>query len=60
MRADIGIAERAERLLLVLVTTGLVGLGLPHAALTVAMGVLTLLGAVTVAQRAAAVRREVA
>ena len=59
VRADIGIAERAERLLLVLVTTGLVGLGLPHAALTVGMGALTVLGAVTVAQRAAAVRREV-
>ncbi|WP_374929395.1 phosphatidylinositol phosphate synthase [Kytococcus sedentarius] len=59
VRADIGIAERAERLILVLVATGLVGLGLPHVALTIAMGVLTVLGLVTVGQRSLAVRREV-
>ena len=29
MTADVGIAERAERLVAVLVATGLVGLGLP-------------------------------
>ncbi len=60
VKADVGIAERAERLILVLVTTGLVGLGLPPVALTLAMGVLTVAGLVTVWQRMAAVRRSVA
>ena len=30
MTADVGIAERAERLVVVLVATGLVGLGVPY------------------------------
>ncbi|WP_026549843.1 phosphatidylinositol phosphate synthase [Arthrobacter sp. Br18] len=56
--ANIGIAERAERLVAVLVATGLTGLGMPVGFL---LGVLTLLAVaslVTVIQRVAAVRRQ--
>ncbi|GAB7189848.1 CDP-alcohol phosphatidyltransferase family protein [Kineococcus sp. NUM-3379] len=58
MRADTGIAERAERLVAVLVATGLVGLGLPREVLTVVLGLLAAASAVTVAQRVLAVRRQ--
>ena len=37
MTANVGIAERADRLVAVLVTTGLVGLGLPEVVLTVVL-----------------------
>ncbi|WP_462417442.1 phosphatidylinositol phosphate synthase [Kytococcus sp. Marseille-QA3725] len=60
VRADVGLAERADRLVLVLVSTGLVGLGVPPVLLTVAMGVLALAGVLTVGQRMAAVHREFA
>ncbi|SNC60357.1 CDP-diacylglycerol inositol 3-phosphatidyltransferase [Kytococcus aerolatus] len=60
VRADVGLAERAERLIVVLVSTGLVGLGAPVALLTVALWVLVLASLVTVAQRISAVRRGVA
>ncbi|GAA4506934.1 phosphatidylinositol phosphate synthase [Brevibacterium yomogidense] len=53
-----GIAERADRLLVTLVVTGLVGLGLPVVTLTAALGVLSLLCIVTVIQRMAAVRSQ--
>ena len=56
--AAVGIAERAERLIVVLVAAGLVGAGLPDEVLVVAMGVLTLLSAVTVVQRMVVVRRQ--
>ena len=59
MRADVGIAERADRLVTVLVTTGLVGLGLPEIVLKVVLALLGVASLVTVAQRMLAVRRQV-
>lgn len=59
MRADVGIAERADRLLVVLTATGLVGLGLPRVVLTVVLGLLALASAVTVLQRVLVVRQQV-
>ena len=58
MNGSGGIAERADRLLLVLVATGLVGFGLPVVVLTVVLGLLTAASAVTVVQRMAKVRRQ--
>jgi CDP-diacylglycerol--glycerol-3-phosphate 3-phosphatidyltransferase len=55
-----GIAERADRLLVTLVVTGVVGLGVPVVALTIALGVLSMLCIITVAQRMAAVRAQLA
>jgi CDP-diacylglycerol--glycerol-3-phosphate 3-phosphatidyltransferase len=57
LRADVGLVERTERLILVLVGTGFSGLGIPYA-VHVALWVLMVGSAVTVAQRFAAVRRE--
>lgn len=57
LSADVGIVERTERLILVLVGTGFTGLGIPYA-VHVALWVLLAGSAVTVAQRIAAVRRE--
>jgi CDP-diacylglycerol--glycerol-3-phosphate 3-phosphatidyltransferase len=53
---DVGIIERTERLILVLVGTGFTGLGIPYA-VHVALWVLLVGSAVTVGQRFAAVRR---
>jgi len=58
MTANVGIAERAERLVAVLVATGLVGLGLPLALLTVVLALLAVASAVTVVQRMLTVRRQ--
>lgn len=58
MTADVGIAERADRLVAVLATTGLVGLGLPTVVLTVVLGLLAVASLVTVAQRILEVRRQ--
>lgn len=58
--AAVGVAERAERLIVVLVAAGVVGLGLPSAVLTVAMALLALASAVTVVQRMLVVRRQLA
>jgi CDP-diacylglycerol--glycerol-3-phosphate 3-phosphatidyltransferase len=58
MTADVGIAERAERLVAVLAATGLVGLGLPRELLTVVLALLALASGVTVVQRVLAVRRQ--
>lgn len=58
LTASVGIAERADRLAVVLVATGVVGLGAPVVVLTVALGLLTLASAVTIGQRAAAVRNQ--
>ncbi|WP_226345019.1 phosphatidylinositol phosphate synthase [Agilicoccus flavus] len=58
--ANTGIAERADRLVVVLATTFLVGLfDLPDVVLTVVLGLLAVASAVTVAQRMVAVRREI-
>jgi CDP-diacylglycerol--glycerol-3-phosphate 3-phosphatidyltransferase len=59
LRCDVGLAERAERLVLVLVGTALAGFGL-EVALTVLLWVLAVASALTVAQRAVEVRRQVA
>jgi CDP-diacylglycerol--glycerol-3-phosphate 3-phosphatidyltransferase len=55
--AKVGIAERADRLILALVATLLVGLGLSPLVLVWALAVLTLASLVTVVQRVAVVRR---
>ncbi|MFD2092336.1 phosphatidylinositol phosphate synthase [Blastococcus deserti] len=56
LACDVGIVERTERLILVLVGTGFTGLGIPYA-VHVALWVLLLGSAVTVGQRFLAVRR---
>jgi CDP-diacylglycerol--glycerol-3-phosphate 3-phosphatidyltransferase len=56
MTANVGIAERADRLVATLVTTGLVGMGLPEIVLTVVLALLALASLVTVIQRMWAVR----
>lgn len=59
MTCDVGLAERAERLILVLLGTLLAGLGLPGA-LPVLLWVLAVATAVTVVQRLVEVRRQAA
>jgi CDP-diacylglycerol---glycerol-3-phosphate 3-phosphatidyltransferase len=54
LTCDVGIVERTERLILVLVGTGFTGLGIPYA-VHVALWVLLVGSAVTVGQRFAAV-----
>jgi CDP-diacylglycerol--glycerol-3-phosphate 3-phosphatidyltransferase len=56
LRCDVGLVERTERLVLVLVGTGFAGLGVPYA-LHVTLWVLLVGSAVTVVQRFVAVRR---
>ncbi len=58
MTANVGIAERAERLVAVLLATGLVGLGLPEILLTVVLALLAVASLVTVVQRMLEVRRQ--
>jgi CDP-diacylglycerol---glycerol-3-phosphate 3-phosphatidyltransferase len=58
MTANVGIAERADRLVAVLATTGLVGLGLPEVVLTVVLMLLALASLVTVVQRMLTVRKQ--
>ena len=58
MTANVGIAERADRLVAVLAATGLVGLGLPEVLLTVVLALLALASLVTVVQRMLVVRRQ--
>jgi CDP-diacylglycerol--glycerol-3-phosphate 3-phosphatidyltransferase len=59
LSCDVGIVERTERLILVLVGTGFTGLGIPYA-VHVALWVLLAGSAVTVGQRFLAVRRNAA
>jgi CDP-diacylglycerol--glycerol-3-phosphate 3-phosphatidyltransferase len=59
MRCDVGLAERAERLILVLLGTLLAGLGL-QVALDVTIWLLAAASAVTVVQRLVEVRRQAA
>ena len=59
MTAAVGIAERADRLFLVLAAAVLVGAGLPDVVMTVVLAVLAVASAVTVGQRMATVRRQV-
>ena len=58
MTANVGIAERADRLVAVLAATGLVGLGLPRMLLTVVLALLAVASLVTVVQRILEVRRQ--
>ena len=58
LTASVGVAERAERLVLTLVFAGLTGLGLPTAVLTTVLALLAVASLVTVLQRVAAVRRQ--
>jgi CDP-diacylglycerol--glycerol-3-phosphate 3-phosphatidyltransferase len=57
MTANVGIAERADRLVLVLVATGLYGVGVPYVQ-AAALWVLAVAGTVTVFQRIFEVRRQ--
>jgi len=56
--AAVGVAERSERLIVVLVAAGVVGLGLSPTVLVVAMAVLAVASGVTVVQRMVVVRRQ--
>ncbi|SDO91544.1 CDP-diacylglycerol--glycerol-3-phosphate 3-phosphatidyltransferase [Pedococcus dokdonensis] len=56
--ANVGIAERADRLVATLVTTGLVGLGLPEVVLTIVLALLLIASFVTVLQRMLLVRQQ--
>jgi CDP-diacylglycerol--glycerol-3-phosphate 3-phosphatidyltransferase len=56
--ANVGIAERADRLVAVLVITGLVGLGLPEVVLLVVLALLAVASLITVFQRMLLVRRQ--
>jgi CDP-diacylglycerol--glycerol-3-phosphate 3-phosphatidyltransferase len=58
MTASVGIAERADRLVAVLVTTGLVGLRLPEVVLLVVLALLAVASLVTVVQRMLVVREQ--
>lgn len=58
MTADVGISQRADRLVAVLVATGFVGLGVPRVLLTVVLGVLAVASLITVVQRILEVRRQ--
>ena len=58
MTANVGIAERADRLVVVLVASAVVGAGAPARVLTVVLGLLAVASAVTVVQRMATVHRQ--
>ncbi|GAA2176308.1 CDP-alcohol phosphatidyltransferase family protein [Arthrobacter parietis] len=58
--ANVGIAERAERLVSVLVVTGLTGLGLPEVVLLAVLILLALASVVTIVQRILTVRVQAA
>jgi CDP-diacylglycerol--glycerol-3-phosphate 3-phosphatidyltransferase len=57
MTANVGITERADRLVAILVATGLDGLGVPYV-LELALWALAVGSTVTIAQRAMTVRRQ--
>jgi CDP-diacylglycerol--glycerol-3-phosphate 3-phosphatidyltransferase len=58
VRADVGLAERSERIVIILVSTGLSGLGVPYV-LPVGLWALAALSTVTFGQRVLVVRRAV-
>jgi len=58
MTASGGIAERADRLLLVLVATAVVGMGAPTVVLTIVLALLAVASAVTIVQRMSKVYRQ--
>lgn len=59
MTANVGIAERGDRLVVALTAAGVVGLGAPVLVLTIALGFLAAASLVTVVQRIVVVRRQV-
>ena len=59
-QAEVGIAERTDRLVVALVATFAVGLGAPQWVLSAALGYVALASFITVVQRIAVVRRQVA
>lgn len=56
--ANVGIAERAERLVSVLLVAGLTGLGLPSVVLLATLALLAAASFITILQRIATVRRQ--
>ena len=60
LTCDVGLAERTERLVVVLAAGLACGLGAPDVVLVVALGLLAVLTVVTVGQRAREVRRQAA
>ena len=58
VRADVGLAERSERIVIILLSTGLSGLGVPYA-LPVGLWALAVLSTVTFGQRVLVVRQAV-
>ena len=56
-QANVGIAERAERLIIVLVAAFIAGFGVPYV-LPIALGVVAVLSVVTIIQRVITVRRQ--
>jgi CDP-diacylglycerol--glycerol-3-phosphate 3-phosphatidyltransferase len=58
VRADVGVAERSERLTLVLIVAGLTGLGVPFV-LAIGLWVLAVASTVTFVQRVLVVRKAV-
>jgi CDP-diacylglycerol--glycerol-3-phosphate 3-phosphatidyltransferase len=59
MTAQVGIAERGDRLVIALTAAGFVGLGVSEAVLVVVLGLLAVASAITVVQRMTVVRRQV-
>lgn len=59
MTAQVGIAERGDRLVMALTAAGFVGLGVSEAVLVVVLGLLAVASAITVVQRMTVVRRQV-
>lgn len=59
MTANVGIAERGDRLVVALTAAGVVGIGAPPVVLTIALGLLAAASLVTVFQRIVVVRRQV-
>jgi CDP-diacylglycerol---glycerol-3-phosphate 3-phosphatidyltransferase len=57
VHGDVGFAERTERLLMILVPTGLAGLGVPYV-LPIGLWVLAVASAITIVQRVVSVRRQ--
>ena len=58
LQANVGIAERSDRLVATLLVTGFVGIGLPDVFLTVELAILAVLSVVTIIQRVILVRRQ--
>ncbi len=58
LTCNVGIAERPERLIIILVATGFTGFGVPEELIAGAMWLLAVLSAVTVVQRLLEVRRQ--